>query len=117
MAKEKFDRTKTEKFDISKIGVHEGRKIPTPIITNGAISVDVNENAVYSYGIDVISLVISMYGKNSEIYKTMSTGENISGLIEKSIQEQMADIENKKRLLEMCKEREKLVEESQNQTL
>jgi hypothetical protein len=33
-------------------------------------------------------------------------------MIEKSIKDQMADIENKKRLLEMCIKRERLVEEN-----
>ena len=69
------------------------------------------------YGLDEIGLIYTHFGKESDIYKAMANGNAVSEMIEKSIQEQMADIENKKRLLEMCKEREKLVEESQISTI
>ena len=69
------------------------------------------------YGIDEIGLIYAHFGKESEIYKAMANGNVVSDMIEKSIQEQMVDIEKKKRLLGMCKEREKLVKESQTQTL
>ena len=69
------------------------------------------------YGIDEIGLIQAHFGKESEIYKAMANGNAVSEMIEKSIKDQMADIENKKRLLEMCIKRERLVEENQTQTL
>ena len=69
------------------------------------------------YGVDEIVLIYDYFGKESEIYKAMANGNAVSEMIEKSIQEQMTNIENKKRLLEMCKKREKLVEESQISTI
>ncbi|MBQ7352043.1 MAG: hypothetical protein IJW59_04225 [Clostridia bacterium] len=69
------------------------------------------------YGINEIGLIYAHFGKESEIYKSMVNGCAVSEMIEKFIQEQIADIEKKKILLEMCKEREKLIEETQSQTL
>ena len=69
------------------------------------------------YGLDEIGLIYANFGKESEIYKAMADGKPVSKMIEEFIQEQVADIERKKRLLEICKEREKLVEESQISTL
>lgn len=69
------------------------------------------------YGLNEIGLICAHFGKESDIYKAMANGREVSKMIEKSIQEQLADIENKKRLLKMCKERENLIEESQTPTL
>ena len=64
------------------------------------------------YGMDEISLIVSYYGKESDIYKAMANGENISGFIEESSKKHLETVEKEKRLLQMCKEREKLVEQS-----
>ena len=64
------------------------------------------------YGADEIGLIFSRYGQDSEIYKAMASGENVSGLIAKSIEKHLQEIQEEKRLLEMCKEREDLVEQS-----
>ena len=64
------------------------------------------------YGIDEIGLILSYYGKESEIYKAMANGENVSGLIEESIKKHLESIKKEKRLLAMCQEREDLVEQS-----
>ena len=69
------------------------------------------------YGLDEICLIYAYFGKDSEIFKAMANGQEVSAMLEKLIKEQMVDIEKKKRLLEMCKQREKLVEESRTQTL
>ena len=64
------------------------------------------------YGIDEIGLILSYYGKESKIYKSMANGENVSCLIEESIKAHLETVKKEKRLLEMCKEREDLVEQS-----
>ncbi|MBO5394781.1 MAG: hypothetical protein J6A28_02625 [Clostridia bacterium] len=69
------------------------------------------------YGLDEIGLIYANFGENSAIYKAMADGKAVSEMIEEFIQQQMTDIEKKKRLLEKCKAREKLVEESQISTL
>lgn len=122
MAKEKFNRTNVDKIKIGGIGVHEGRKIPTPIITDGVVSLDVNKKKAYVhgvetteecfYGIDVISLVLSVYGKDSEVYKAMATGKNISSMIEESLKKNLQIVETEKMLLHMCKEIEESMEQS-----
>lgn len=67
------------------------------------------------YGLDEIGLIFAHYGKDSEIYKAMANGQAVSSMIEQSIQKELESIENKKRLLKLCQERERLVEESQVQ--
>ena len=57
------------------------------------------------YGIDEIGLILEYYGKDSEIYKAMANGENVSKLIEEFIKKQQ-------KLLKICKEREVVVEQS-----
>lgn len=64
------------------------------------------------YGVDEISLIFSRYGQDSDIYKAMASGKNVSGLIAKSIEKHLQEIQEEKRLLEMCQERENLVEQS-----
>lgn len=64
------------------------------------------------YGMDEIGLIFSYYGRESDIYKAMANGENVSGLIEESIKKHLESAEKEKRLLAMCKEREDLVEQS-----
>lgn len=67
------------------------------------------------YGADEIGLIFSHYGQDSEIYKAMASGENVSGLIAKSIEKHLKEIQEEKRLLEMCQKREDLVEQSSQQ--
>lgn len=68
------------------------------------------------YGVAEIGLVYGTYGKDSDIYKAMVNGKTISGRIEAEIKKELESIEHKKKLLKMCLEREKLVEESQIQS-
>lgn len=67
------------------------------------------------YGANEIGLIFSLYGPDSDIYKAMANGENVSGLIAKSIEKHLQGIQEEKRLLEMCKAREELVAQSSQQ--
>ena len=69
------------------------------------------------YGVDEIGLIYSYFGENSAIYNAMASGKAVSGMIEESIKQQMAEIENQMKLLELCKKREELVESSKTPTL
>ena len=64
------------------------------------------------YGADAMGLIFSYYGKESEIFKAMARGENVSDLIAESIKNHLETVEKEKRLLAMCKDREQLVEQS-----
>lgn len=115
MVKEKFDRTKVENIDISKIGIHENRRVPTPIITNGVVELDVDKKKTYVkgveiseecfYSVDVVSLVVSIYGVDSDICKAMVKGALISGMIKTDISKKgkgaSVRIASKKKLREL----------------
>ncbi len=56
------------------------------------------------YGIDVISLVETIYRTDSEIYKAMTDGEQISGLVKKTIRKDKDSVTGamKARLYHLC---------------
>lgn len=70
------------------------------------------------YGIDVISLVLSLYGKDSEIYKAMAKGEMISGMVRTDIKTKGTKaayrIADKKKLYKMAKDKESEKENNVN---
>lgn len=64
------------------------------------------------YGSDEMVLILLLYGKDSEIHKAMANGQAVSNMVEQSIKEHLKTLEREKILLQRCKEREELVEES-----
>ena len=64
------------------------------------------------YGLDEMGLILSYYGKDSAIYHAMANGESVSELIEEQLKKHIELVKGEEKLLNMCKERESLVEQS-----
>ena len=65
------------------------------------------------YGLDVISLVVSIYGTNSKIYNSMIKGKKISRQVAFSmfVEKSRGQIDDRKTLLlKLCQLKEKQVE-------
>lgn len=69
------------------------------------------------YSKNVIDMIVSVYGKQSEIYSVATNGDKVSVLVKADIKKKSRNafkrIKDKKQLLRICLEEEKL----QNETM